>query len=122
MRIIPDASTECRCSSRARAHRVGDDGDHRRLAGQRGIDKHGYRRERRSQRAVRLAGGDRHGLLSGIHRIASLTKRRLLRPRSASKRPISSGRKRMAGFPGFGSLVTALFLCEDAFDQAIWFL
>ena len=43
-----------------------------------GIEKHGYRRDRRSQRAVRLAGGDPHGLLPGVHRIASLTKRWLL--------------------------------------------
>ena len=42
------------------------------------IESLGYHRERRSQRAVRLAGGDPHGLLPGVHRIASLAKRWLL--------------------------------------------
>lgn len=39
------------------------------------IENQGYRRDRRSQRAVRLAGGDPHGLLPGVQRIGSLTKR-----------------------------------------------
>jgi len=34
-----------------------------------------YTRERRSHRAVRLADGDPHGLLPGVHRIASLAER-----------------------------------------------
>ncbi len=43
-----------------------------------GIERLGYMRERRSQRAVRLAGGDPHGLLPGVHRVAALVKRWLL--------------------------------------------
>ena len=43
-----------------------------------GIDKLGFVRDRRSQRATRLRGGDPGQLLPGVHRIASLTKRWLL--------------------------------------------
>ena len=43
-----------------------------------GIENLGYARDRRSQRAARLRGGDAHGLLPGIHRVASLAKRWLL--------------------------------------------
>ena len=43
-----------------------------------GIDKLGYIRERRSQRAARLRGEDDMALLPGVHRIASLAKRWLL--------------------------------------------
>jgi transposase-like protein len=43
-----------------------------------GIDELGYTRERHSQRAARQRGQDPFGLLSGVHRIASLAKRWLL--------------------------------------------
>jgi len=43
-----------------------------------GIEDLGYSRDRRSQRAARLAGGDPYGLLPGVHRVASLAKRWLL--------------------------------------------
>jgi transposase-like protein len=43
-----------------------------------GIEGLGYVRDRRSQRAARLSGGDPFGLLPGVHRIASLAKRWLL--------------------------------------------
>ena len=47
-------------------------------SGYAGIERLGYTRERRSQRAARLAGDDPHVLLPGVHRIASLVKRWLL--------------------------------------------
>jgi transposase-like protein len=47
-------------------------------AGYIGIEGHGYTREAHSQRAARRRGGDPHGLLSGVHRVASLAKRWLL--------------------------------------------
>lgn len=43
--------------------------------GYRGIDKLGYIHDRRSQRAVKAAGGSIDGLLPGVHRVASLAKR-----------------------------------------------
>jgi transposase-like protein len=43
-----------------------------------GIDALGYTRERHSQRAARLRGENPHGLLPGVHRVASLAKRWLL--------------------------------------------
>lgn len=43
-----------------------------------GIGDLGYVRDRRSQRAARLRGEDAHGLLPGVHRVASLAKRWLL--------------------------------------------
>ena len=43
-----------------------------------GIDKLGYTRDRRSQRAARARGEDPGGLLPGVHRVASLAKRWLL--------------------------------------------
>ncbi len=43
-----------------------------------GIEALGYARERHSQQAARLAGGDPYGLLPGVHRVASLAKRWLL--------------------------------------------
>jgi transposase-like protein len=43
-----------------------------------GINELGYTRDRRSQRAARLRGGDPFGLLPGVHRVASLAKRWLL--------------------------------------------
>jgi len=44
-----------------------------------GIEELGYGRERRSQRAAPLSGGDPHGLLPGVHSVASLTTRWLAR-------------------------------------------
>ena len=78
MRIIPDASAES-LHRFVREHiepgaTVIADG----WQGYAGIESFGYTRERRSQRAVRLAGDDPHGLLPGVHRIASLAKRWLL--------------------------------------------
>jgi transposase-like protein len=52
-----------------------------------GIEALGYTRERHSQRAARLAGGDPHGLLPGVHRIASLPKRWLLGTHQGSVDP-----------------------------------
>ena len=46
--------------------------------GSTGIDKLGYTRDRRSQRAARARGEDPGGLLPGVHRVASLAKRWLL--------------------------------------------
>jgi hypothetical protein len=43
-----------------------------------GTEALGYTRERHSQRAARLAGGDPYGLLPGVHRVASLANRWLL--------------------------------------------
>jgi transposase-like protein len=43
-----------------------------------GIDKLGYTRDRRSQRAARARGEDPGELLPGVHRVASLAKRWLL--------------------------------------------
>ncbi len=43
-----------------------------------GIDKLGYTRDRRSQRAARARGEDPGALLPGVHRVASLAKRWLL--------------------------------------------
>jgi transposase-like protein len=43
-----------------------------------GIDKLGYRHERRSQRAARARGEDPGRLLPGVHRVASLAQRWLL--------------------------------------------
>jgi transposase-like protein len=43
-----------------------------------GLDKLGYRHDRRSQRAARARGEDGGALLPGVHRIASLAKRWLL--------------------------------------------
>jgi transposase-like protein len=43
-----------------------------------GIEAHGYRRERHSQRAARLRGDDPYGLLPGVHRVSALAKRWLL--------------------------------------------
>jgi transposase-like protein len=43
-----------------------------------GIEALGYVRDRRSQRAAKSRGEDPHGMLPGVHRIASLTKRWLL--------------------------------------------
>ena len=43
-----------------------------------GIKALGYSRERHSQRAVRLRGGDPYGLLPGVHRVAALANRWLL--------------------------------------------
>lgn len=43
-----------------------------------GIDKLGYTRDRRSQRAARLRGDDAYALLPNVHRIASLAKRWLM--------------------------------------------
>ena len=43
-----------------------------------GIGALGYTRDRRSQRATRLRGGDPNALLPGVHRVASLAKRWLL--------------------------------------------
>jgi transposase-like protein len=43
-----------------------------------GIDKLGYARDRRSQRAARARGDDPGELLPGVHRVASLVKRWLL--------------------------------------------
>ena len=78
MRIIPDASAESLHGFVAEHIEPGatviTDG----WQGYAGIETLGYTRERRSQRAVRLAGGDPHGLLPGVHRIASLAKRWLL--------------------------------------------
>jgi len=45
--------------------------------GYQGIDKHGYVREQRSQRAAKDRGEDPGTLLPGVHRIAALVKRRL---------------------------------------------
>ncbi len=78
MRIVPDASAET-LHHFVRDHiepgtTVITDG----WQGYAGLENLGYGRERRSQRAVRLSGGDPHGLLPGVHRIASLTKRWLL--------------------------------------------
>ena len=52
-----------------------------------GIEDLGYTRQRYSQRAVRLAGGDPYGLLPGVHRIASLAKRWLLGTHQGSVDP-----------------------------------
>jgi transposase-like protein len=52
-----------------------------------GIEALGYTRERHSQRATRLAGGDPYGLLPGVHRIASLAKRWLLGTHQGSVDP-----------------------------------
>ena len=46
--------------------------------GYHGIDKLGYRHDRRSQRAARARGDDPWALLPGVHRVASLAKRWLL--------------------------------------------
>jgi transposase-like protein len=46
--------------------------------GYRGLDRLGYRHERRSQRAARAAGEDPGELLPAVHRVASLCKRWLL--------------------------------------------
>ena len=46
--------------------------------GYHGIKGLGYERDRRSQRAARVAGEDSAALLPGVHRVASLTKRWLL--------------------------------------------
>ena len=46
--------------------------------GYRGIEKLGYRHERRSQRAARARGEDANQLLPAVHRVASLAKRWLL--------------------------------------------
>ena len=43
-----------------------------------GIEKHGYMRDRRSQRAARARGENPSELLPGVHRVASLAKRWLL--------------------------------------------
>jgi len=52
---------------------------HRKPASAQGVvEALGYTRERHSQRAARLAGGDPYGLLPGVHRVASLAKRWLL--------------------------------------------
>ena len=47
-------------------------------AGYQGLDRLGYRHERRSQRAARGRGEDPEALLPAVHRIASLAKRWLL--------------------------------------------
>lgn len=46
--------------------------------GYRGLDKHGYVHDRRSQRAARVRGEDPNELLPAVHRVASLAKRWLL--------------------------------------------
>lgn len=46
--------------------------------GYRGLEKHGYVHDRRSQRAARRRGDDPAALLPAVHRVASLTKRWLL--------------------------------------------
>lgn len=46
--------------------------------GYRGVDKLGYRHDRRSQRAARARGEDPGDLLPAVHRVASLAKRWLL--------------------------------------------
>jgi len=78
MRIIPDASAKSLHPFVSEHIEPGatliTDG----WQGYAGIEILGYTRERRSQRAVRLAGGDFHGLLPGVHRVASLAKRWLL--------------------------------------------
>ncbi len=55
--------------------------------GYRGIDQLGYLHEPRSQRAARARGEDISGLLPGVHRIASLAKRRLLGTHQGSVDP-----------------------------------
>ena len=68
MRIIPDASAESLHGNVSEHIEPGatviTDG----WQGYAGIESLGYHREKRSQRAVRLAGGDPHGLLPGVHR------------------------------------------------------
>ena len=52
--------------------------------GYRGIERFGYTRDRRSQRAARARGEDPGELLPGVHRVASLAKRWLLGTRQGS--------------------------------------
>jgi transposase-like protein len=56
-------------------------------AGYAGIEDLGYARDRRSQRAARRRGEDPHGLLPGVHRVASLAKRWLLGTHHGSVEP-----------------------------------
>lgn len=78
MQIIPDATgptlREFLTATVEPGTRVITDG----WNGYQGIDKHGYVRERRSQRAAKEHGQDPGALLPGVHRIAALVKRWLV--------------------------------------------
>ena len=75
MRIIHDAKAESLrpfiADNIAQGARVITDG----WNGYRGIEKLGYIHDRRSQRAVKAAGGSIDGVLPGVHRVAALAKR-----------------------------------------------
>jgi hypothetical protein len=59
--------------------------------GYRGLEKHGYIHDRRSQRAARVNEEDPNELLPSVHRVASLAKRWLL----GIREPKGLGRCRM---------------------------